>query len=102
MRTLRWYFLAFFIFVTTFCVAQSSVEGVVRTSAGQPVAAALNLSLTHEGVRAGTETVADANGRFHFSAVNGGQYIVKTEAPGYFPARISSWFCVRGNRFPVN
>src|SRR5438309_5129528 len=81
---LRWYLLAFLIFVTTVCVAQSSVEGVVRTSAGQPVSAA-QVSLTHAGASAPAQkTVADANGRFHFSAVNGGQYVLKTEATGFF------------------
>src|SRR5436305_3109493 len=80
----RWYFLAFLIFVTTVCVAQSSVEGVVRTSAGEPVSAA-QVSITHAGAAAPAEkTVADANGRFHFSAVNGGQYVIRTEAQGFF------------------
>jgi len=84
LRTIRWFFPTLLILTATFCMAQSSIEGVVRTSAGKPVPAA-QVSLIHEGASAPAQkTVSDANGRFHFSAVNGGQYIVKTEAPGYF------------------
>jgi hypothetical protein len=87
LRTIRHFLLVCSVFILAggFCYAQSSVEGVVKTSAGEPVATA-QVSLIHEGASAPAQkTVADANGRFHFSAVNGGQYIVKTEAPGYFP-----------------
>ncbi|HZD07620.1 MAG TPA: carboxypeptidase regulatory-like domain-containing protein, partial [Candidatus Limnocylindrales bacterium] len=84
MPKIHWIVLAPFILAASFCTAQSSVEGVVKTAAGEPVAAA-QVSLTHAGVSAPAQkTVADANGRFHFVAVNAGQYVVKTEASGYF------------------
>jgi len=84
LAAIRCTFLVLLIIAAPICVAQSSVEGVVKTSAGRPVAAA-QVSLTHEGASAPAQkTVADANGRFHFTAVNAGQYVVKTEASGYF------------------
>jgi hypothetical protein len=85
LRTVRWISLVFLVLAASLCVAQSSVEGVVRNTAGAPVPAA-HVSLVHEGNSAPAQTaVADAGGRFHFSAVNGGQYVIKTEAQGFFP-----------------
>jgi hypothetical protein len=87
LRTIRHFLLVCSVFILAggFCYAQSSVEGVVKTSAGEPVATA-QVSLTHAGASAPAQkTVADATGRVHFSAVNSGPNIVQSEAPGYFP-----------------
>jgi hypothetical protein len=85
LRTVRWISLVFVVLAASLCVAQSSVEGVVRNTAGAPVPAA-HVSLIHAGNSAPAQTaMADAEGRFHFSAVNGGQYVIKTEAQGFFP-----------------
>ncbi|HEV7675568.1 MAG TPA: TonB-dependent receptor [Candidatus Angelobacter sp.] len=85
MRAIRWFLPSIFIFAASFCAAQSSVEGIVKTSAGAPVGGA-EISIAHTGSSvAAQKTVTDAGGRFHFSAVDGGQYSLKTEAPGFFP-----------------
>jgi hypothetical protein len=85
LSTVRWISLVFVVLAASLCVAQSSVEGVVRNTAGAPVPAA-HVSLIHAGNSAPAQTaMADAEGRFHFSAVNGGQYVIKTEAQGFFP-----------------
>ncbi len=84
MRTIRLISLFSVVLAASLCVAQSSVEGVVRNTAGAPVPAA-HVSLTHAGNSAPAQTaVADSDGRFHFPAVNGGQYVIKTEAQGFF------------------
>ena len=84
MRTRLWVSLLVIVLAAPFCLAQSSVEGVVKTAAGAPVSGA-QVSLTHAGASTPAQkTVADAEGRFHFATVEGGQYVVRTEAPGFF------------------
>ena len=87
MRTSSWISLFIIVLAAPFCLAQSSVEGVVKTAAGAPVSPPRfsHISLTHAGASAPAQkTVADAEGRFHFAVVEGGQYMVRTEASGFF------------------
>jgi hypothetical protein len=86
------------MFAASFCLAQSSVEGVVRTSGGAPVSGA-HVSLLHAGVSAVQNAVADDHGRFHFPAVEAGQCVVRTEASGFF---LSEYQLVMRPREPVS
>lgn len=99
MSVARWIVFLLLMFAVSFSMAQSSVEGVVKTSAGAPVPAA-QVSLTHAGASTPAQkTVADAEGRFHFAAVDGGQYVLRTEASGFF---ISEYRLVLRPREPVS
>jgi hypothetical protein len=80
----RWIVFLVLLFAVSFSAAQSNVEGVIKTAAGAPVSGA-QVFLTHAGASAPAQkAVADADGRFHFSAVDGGQYVLRTEASGFF------------------
>ena len=84
MRTIRWASLTLFVLASSFCLAQTSVDGVVKTAAGAPVGGA-QVSLFHSGASTPSQkAVADPQGRFRFTTVNGGDYVVKTEASGFF------------------
>jgi TonB-dependent receptor-like protein/carboxypeptidase family protein len=92
-------FTLFNILAVSFSMAQSTVEGVIKGSAGTPVAAA-QVTLTHAGAtEPAQKTAADAEGRFHFAAVEGGQYVVRTEAAGFF---VSEYQLVLRPREPVS
>jgi hypothetical protein len=85
--------------VPLFALAQSSVEGQVRNSAGSPVSGA-QVSISHTGVSApARKALTDAEGRFHFAAVDAGQYTITTEAPGFFT---SAYQLVLRPREPVS
>ncbi len=99
MRLAHWFSLATVVFAATFSLAQSSVEGVVRNSAGSPVAGA-QVSLAHAGAASSAQrAVTDAEGRFHFAAVEGGQYVVTTNAARFFT---SNYQLVLRPREPVS
>lgn len=69
------------------CAAQSSVEGVVRSHSGDSVAGA-QVSLTLAGLASpAQQTTSDAQGHFHFSSVEGGQYVIETSAAGFYSSR---------------
>src|SRR5215467_933190 len=84
MRTTWWFSLLVFLLAAPFSLAQSSVEGVVRSAAGAAVSGAQVL-LTYSGASTPAQkATTDAEGRFHFTSVEGGQYVVRTEASGFF------------------
>ena len=86
MKSLRSIPLLILLLAAPFCAAQSSLEGVVRTRDGAPVPGAeVSLSRADTGIPV-HKTTADAQGRFHFPSVEGGEYTFKTEAPAYFPS----------------
>jgi TonB-dependent receptor-like protein/carboxypeptidase family protein len=83
MRPALWFSLLVLL-VAPLALAQSSVEGVVKNASGSPVASA-QVSLLHAGTTAvAQKAVSNAVGRFRFSNVEGGQYVVRTEAQGFF------------------
>jgi hypothetical protein len=74
------------LFAATFCAAQSPVDGVVRTPGGTPISGA-EVSLTHAGVSSPVmQTTSDAQGKFFFGTVPGGEYTLRTSSPGHFPS----------------
>lgn len=84
MRVARFLSFVILILSASFCLAQSSVEGVVRSGDGAPVSGA-QVSLTlAQSARPPQKAVTDAQGRFRFPAVDGGQYQLRTEASGFF------------------
>ncbi|HZD95159.1 MAG TPA: carboxypeptidase regulatory-like domain-containing protein, partial [Candidatus Sulfotelmatobacter sp.] len=99
MRHPRVFFLFLLMFASTITLAQSSVEGQVKNASGSPVSGA-QVSFTRTGATTAAQKVAtDAEGRFHFAAVEGGQYTVSTEATGFFT---SSYQLVLRPREPVS
>jgi len=99
MRYSSWISFLLLLFASTFSLAQSSVEGQVKNAAGSPVAGA-QVSLTHAGIAAPVQkAVTDGDGRFRFAAVEGGEYVIKTEAPGFFT---SNYQLVLRPREPVS
>src|SRR5215470_14344528 len=99
MRYSSWISFLFLLFASTFSLAQSSVEGQVKNAGGSPVAGA-QVSLTHAGIAAPVQkAVTDGDGRFRFAAVEGGEYVIKTEAPGFFT---SNYQLVLRPREPVS
>lgn len=87
MRILRCTFFLTIFLAGTFCAAQSSVEGVVKTTAGVPVPGAqLTLTLPDHASPVRTAT-ADAQGRFRFAPVDAGEYTLTTQAEGKYPAK---------------
>jgi TonB-dependent receptor-like protein/carboxypeptidase family protein len=68
------------------CAAQTSIEGVVKSSTGAPVAGAA-VVLAHTGVTTpdqSQKTTTDAQGKFRFAAVDAGVYSLQTEASGFY------------------
>ena len=99
MHAFRWTLFLVLVLTAPFALAQSSVEGQVKSASGSPIVGA-RISLTHAGITTPIQqTVTDAEGRFHFAAVEGGQYAVKTEASGFFT---SSYQLVLRPREPVS
>lgn len=85
MKSLRFIPFLTLLFAASFCVAQSSLEGVVRTRDGAAVPGA-EISLSHADSQTLAHTAtADAQGKFQFAGIEGGEYTLKTEAPGYYP-----------------
>src|SRR5262245_56789905 len=65
-------------------MAQTTIEGVVKTKDCTAVANA-QVTLSHLGsVDPAQKATADSQGRFAFSAVESGQYTLHTEAQGFF------------------
>lgn len=86
MKVLRHSYLIAFVvlFAMSFCAAQTSVEGVVKNSAGTPVAGA-QVSLTHAGAAGPVQkATTDSVGKFRFAGVEGGAYSLKVEASGFY------------------
>jgi hypothetical protein len=99
MRMSSWFFLLLVFLATPFALAQSSVEGVVRSAAGAAVSGA-QVSLTYSGASTPAQkAVSNAEGRFQFTSVEGGQYVVRTEASGFFT---SEYHMVLRPREPVS
>src|SRR5207244_198126 len=65
--------------------AQTAVEGVVHDKTGKAVSSAKVLLQRAEGSVA-HETTTDAAGKFRLPAVESGDYVLKTEATGFYPA----------------
>lgn len=81
------------------CLAQSSLEGLVRDSKGIAIAGA-RVSLTRpDGAVPVQQTITDAEGRFQFATVDSGEYTLRTEAPGQYP---SDYHLVLRPREPVS
>ncbi|HSM85093.1 MAG TPA: TonB-dependent receptor [Candidatus Limnocylindrales bacterium] len=81
------YPLLILVFAAPFCAAQSSIEGIVKTQSGAPLQGA-EVSLMHAGVSTPImKATTDAQGKFRFPSVEGGEYTVSTEAAGRFPSR---------------
>ena len=71
MSVSRWIVFLVLLFAVSFSVAQSNVEGVIKTAAGAPVSGA-QVFLTHAGASAPAQkAVADAN----VTATSSRQYI---------------------------
>jgi len=64
--------------------AQTAVEGLVRDASGNAVSGA-SVTLQRAEGSVLRSAITDANGKFHFSAVDAGAYKLKTEAPGFYP-----------------
>jgi tetratricopeptide (TPR) repeat protein len=76
---------------------EAQVEGVVRDSAGKPVAGA-SVLLQGEGESNSAETRTDAGGAFVFLAVRAGRYTVKIEKSGSRDAIENSISLVPGEK----
>ena len=99
MRPSLWFSLVVLAVYAPFALAQSTVDGVVKSAAGSPVASA-QVALLHAGTSTPVQkAVSDAAGRFHFSTVEGGQYVLRTEAQGFFT---SEYHLVLRPREPVS
>src|SRR5229473_2781438 len=73
------------LLISSTAYAQTAIEGTVRNAAGQPVPN-VSVSLQHRDGGTALTTVSDSDGKFRFSGVEGGAYIVQTEAANYFKA----------------
>jgi len=80
----RTYFLLLVLGAIIPAAAQTAVEGVVRDASGNAVPGASITLHRFEGPVL-RSTISDANGKFHFAAVEAGAYKLKTEAPGFYP-----------------
>ncbi len=77
--------LAMFCAATSACFAQSSVDGFVKSKDGKPLAG-VRVKLVHvDNSAVDHETESDANGRFHFPSVQGGDYTLSAIANDYYP-----------------
>jgi outer membrane receptor protein involved in Fe transport len=65
--------------------AQTAIEVTVHDSSGRLVPNA-SVSLQHQDGRTALTAVADGDGKFRFSGVEGGAYLLQVEAAGYFKA----------------
>ena len=74
-----------FLAVVVPAAAQTAVEGTIRDSAGQSVAA-VKVALQRPEGGIAQQTTTDAAGKFRLPAVEAGDYVLKTEAPGFYPA----------------
>lgn len=87
MRSFRPLAFVLLIAFATVSAAQSSLEGVVKTPSGTPVAGA-HVKLTHgENSSAAYTANTDAQGKFRFAAVSSGEYTLVTEAAGHYTSR---------------
>ena len=89
MRSLRSLplLVLFFLLTASFCAAQSSVEGVVKTASGVAVGGAhVSLTKADNAAIAYTAT-ADGQGRFRLTNVDPGEYTLVTQAPGHYTSR---------------
>lgn len=85
MKSLRFVSFLTLLFAASFCKAQSSLEGVVRSTDGAPVRKAEVSLLRADSGALVHKVTADAQGRFHFAGLEGGEYTLKAEASGHFP-----------------
>src|SRR5579864_1089491 len=89
--TLCWILPSLAVFSVAVASAQSGnadITGVVKDPSGAPVANA-TLSLTNQDSGVARSVVADADGRYRFSAILPGRYSLKTEATGFRPETIT-------------
>jgi len=84
VRSLPWVFLVALL-LSVVATSQTAVEGVVHDKTGKAVSSAKVLLQRAEGSVA-HETTTDAAGKFRLPAVEGGDYVLKTEATGFYPA----------------
>jgi hypothetical protein len=84
MHFFRWTSCLLLLFASTLSLAQSSVEGQVKSATGSPVPGAQVSCSRPDAAAPIQKAVTDAEGRFRFTAMEGGQYIVNTEAAGFF------------------
>src|SRR6202158_4007904 len=77
--------LCLLLLISGSAYAQTSIEGTVQNTAGQPVPnASLSLQRREGGVA--LTTVSDSDGKFRFSGVEAGSCTVQAEAANYFKA----------------
>src|SRR5260370_38960823 len=74
---------AIVIFSAT-ALAQSTVEGTVRTPSGVGIMGAQVTLKTPEGATVRSMT-SSADGKFAMPAVDAGSYVLRAEAAGFFP-----------------
>jgi hypothetical protein len=77
--------------------AQTAVEGFVRDASGNAVPGA-SITLQRSEGSVLRSTITDLNGKFHFAAVEGGTYNLKTKVPGCY---LSSYQFVLRSRRPL-
>jgi hypothetical protein len=65
--------------------AQTAVEGTIRDNGGRAIADVKVLLQRAEGSIA-QQTTTDASGKFRLPAVDAGDYVLKTESAGFYPA----------------
>jgi len=80
----RTYFLFLVLGASVPAAAQTAVEGFVRDASGNVVPGA-SITLQRSEGPVLRSTITDANGKFHFAAVDAGAYKLKTEAPSFYP-----------------
>jgi hypothetical protein len=99
MRFFRWTSCLLLLFASTLALGQSSLEGQVKSANGSPISGA-QVSVSRPDAAAPLQkAVTDAEGRFRFLAMEGGQYIVNADASGFFT---NSYRLVLRPREPVS
>jgi TonB dependent receptor-like, beta-barrel/Carboxypeptidase regulatory-like domain len=90
--------VAVLLILTGLALAQAVLEGTIRDNSSKPLNG-VKVSLQREEGETAQASETDSEGRFQFSAVEAGAYVIKTSAPGYYD---SSYHLTIRPRQPVS
>ena len=93
-RAMKFFALAFFAFISIFCIAasagtDSSISGTVVDSDGAAISAARVQLISNEGAVL-KESTTDTTGNYDFFPVQFGNYVIRILAPGFAESKTST------------
>jgi hypothetical protein len=82
----KFFLLSFPVLLSVVAFGQTLVDGTVRDQNGKPVSGA-TVVLQRAGGSVADQTTSNAEGHFHFEAVEAGEYGIRTDVSGFYPAK---------------